>query len=275
MDYEKKYKEALERAKRWADGTLMPPDNSAKTISGTIFPELTESEDERVAKEIKQFILDNIGEISIDDKEYSWITWLERQKETEKEVSELFDCTDSYNKGYRAGQEKALQELKNHIKEDKTQCYAYDAGYASGFIVGKEQGWKERGKYEKQKEQKPSDLPDCQNVFKVPSKPMQVIQKCEETEKSALKKCEEVDLEEEIKRYWKEEMPVVLESDLNDIARHFAEWQREQILKDAVEGEVHHCASVHYCTTNEEQLGARLKMFRDGDKVKIIIIKED
>lgn len=31
-------------------------------------------------------------------------------------------------------------------------------------------------------------------------------------------------LEEEIKRYWKEEMPVVLESDLNDIARHFAEW---------------------------------------------------
>ena len=35
-------------------------------------------------------------------------------------------------------------------------------------------------------------------------------------------------LEEEIKRYGKEEMPVVLESDLNDIARHFAEWGKEQ-----------------------------------------------
>lgn len=30
-------------------------------------------------------------------------------------------------------------------------------------------------------------------------------------------------LEEEIDRYWKEEMPVVTESDLNDIARHFYE----------------------------------------------------
>ena len=37
--------------------------------------------------------------------------------------------------------------------------------------------------------------------------------------------CEE--LEEEIKRYGKEEMPVVLESDLNDIARHFYELGRQ------------------------------------------------
>lgn len=34
------------------------------------------------------------------------------------------------------------------------------------------------------------------------------------------------ELEEEIKRYGKEEMPVVLESDLNDIARHFYELGR-------------------------------------------------
>lgn len=47
-----------------------------------------------------------------------------------------------------------------------------------------------------------SDLPECQNVFKVLSKPMQVIRKCEETEKSALKKCEEVDLEKEIEIYF-------------------------------------------------------------------------
>lgn len=73
-----------------------------------------------------------------------------KQIEEEKDVSELFESTNSYNMGFRAGQEKALQELKEHIKEDKTQCYAYDAGYAAGFIVGKEQGWKEHKNFEKQ-----------------------------------------------------------------------------------------------------------------------------
>lgn len=38
-------------------------------------------------------------------------------------------------------------------------------------------------------------------------------------------------LEEEIKRYGKEEMPVVLESDLNNIARHFAEWGEKNAYK--------------------------------------------
>jgi len=46
-----------------------------------------------------------------------------------------------------------------------------------------------------------SDPPECQDVFKVLSKPIQVIRKCEETEKSALKKCEEVDLEKELAKY--------------------------------------------------------------------------
>lgn len=42
-------------------------------------------------------------------------------------------------------------------------------------------------------------------------------------------------LEEEIKRYGKEEMPVVLESDLNDIARHFAEWGKEHAKIDVTD----------------------------------------
>lgn len=39
------------------------------------------------------------------------------------------------------------------------------------------------------------------------------------------------ELEEEIKRYGKEEMPVVLVSDLNDIARHFAEWGAKHLKR--------------------------------------------
>lgn len=60
---------------------------------------------------------------------------------------------------------------------------------------------------------------------------------------------------------------------------HGAEWfekQKEQMLKEAVEGEVKHVATVHYVLTNEDQLTARLKQFQDGEKVRIIVLpKED
>jgi len=169
----------------------MPSDKSLSVYEAleTLIPELRESEDEKIRKllvwqvhrniedetnDLAQSVYDGIKghDPDIEESIEDWkrcLAWLEKQKETEKEVSELFDVTDSYNKGYRAGQEKALQELKEHIKEDKTQCYSYDAGYAAGFIVGKEQGWKERGKYEKQKENlKSSDsIPsDCTSDVK-------------------------------------------------------------------------------------------------------------
>lgn len=80
-------------------------------------------------------------------------------------------------------------------------------------------------------------------------------------------------LEEEIKRYGREEMPVVLESDLNDIARHFANWQKEQMMKEAVEGVVYRYESYQRIATaivvdiNRELL---------GNKVNVIILpKED
>lgn len=50
---------------------------------------------------------------------------------------------------------------------------------------------------------------------------------------------------------------------------------KEQMLKDAVEGVVHHCMSAHYVETNETQLAEALKRFNDSDKVRIIIVKED
>lgn len=135
------------------------------------------------------------------------------------------------------------------------------------------------------------------------------------------------DLEEEIKRYGKEEMPVVLESDLNDIARHFyelgkqskefvsedleeeihsfwnkcsefqppfctlevkengfaviarhfANWQKSQMLKDAVVGRV---VGVYPLKRGTDiQYGVLYPKgvlpHKDGDKVKIVIVKED
>ena len=127
------------------------------------------------------------------------------------------------------------------------------------------------------------------------------------------------DLEAEIKRYRKEEMPVVLESDLNDIARHFyelgkkskepvnedleeaaeeyarlddegvwkdggkykgfiagAEWQKEQMLKDAVEGVVckDHIVTEKPFYFYQSRLIELPDNLNEGDKVKIVIIPE-
>ena len=57
------------------------------------------------------------------------------------------------------------------------------------------------------------------------------------------------------------------------VARHFAEWQKEQMMKDAVEGEIGYW--------NQRGLSIRLDQsfeklgYGEDTKVKIIIVKED
>lgn len=75
MDYEKKYKEAIERAKEQAiDGYL-----DAVAVSD-IFPELTESEDERMKKAIIATIHLYYGE-PLEDEAKEMIAWFEKQRE--------------------------------------------------------------------------------------------------------------------------------------------------------------------------------------------------
>ena len=79
MDYEKKYKEALERAKDVKNGPC-PHDSSVATVE-YIFPELRESEDERIRKEMvdyfSQYKDDGIRGVDITP----WIAYLEKLKE--------------------------------------------------------------------------------------------------------------------------------------------------------------------------------------------------
>ena len=103
------------------------------------------------------------------------------------------------------------------------------------------------------------------------------------------------DLEKEINRFFNEWQNVLCDEDccneggfccvLNEelkpvsllhcrkIAKHFANWQKQQMLKDAVGGEVLHAAAYpnEFKVINTEQL-TKVYMFRY--KVKIIIIKE-
>lgn len=82
MDYEKAYKEALERASKLqenSNGMIL------KKLLWNIFPELKESEDERMLREIKRYIKEQgdkptglpNGTVAISDM----IAWLEKQGE--------------------------------------------------------------------------------------------------------------------------------------------------------------------------------------------------
>ena len=77
------------------------------------------------------------------------------------------------------------------------------------------------------------------------------------------------------------ELPALGEYGWLQIARHFAEWQKSQMLKDAVEGEVIKTdkhTSVRYKSfygTDRYFYGIADKQFKPGDKVRIIVVKAE
>ena len=82
MNYEEKYKEALDRAKKeWLDNLDGAYKNYRERLE-IIFPELKESENEKIKKEIIYFLSRNTFQFGEDiDKYKSWIAWLEKQGE--------------------------------------------------------------------------------------------------------------------------------------------------------------------------------------------------
>lgn len=82
MDYEKKYKDALERAKYYREGITDRKLENGENILDYIFPELKDSEDERIRKGIIKFIkVSKPGWQNYSDYS-SWIAWLEKQGKT-------------------------------------------------------------------------------------------------------------------------------------------------------------------------------------------------
>ena len=85
-------------------------------------------------------------------------------------------------------------------------------------------------------------------------------------------------LEEEIERYIPTSLAVkfpttdieTIKSDIRYIARHFAQWQKEQMLKEAVEGKIiflfNGDVAINIGDTDKYKL---------GDNVRIVIVKED
>ena len=67
------------------------------------------------------------------------------------------------------------------------------------------------------------------------------------------------------------ELPSLGEYGWLQIARHFAEWQKAQMMKEAVEGKIYGCDGLHWIETDVDE---NIKG-KEGDKVRIIIVKED
>lgn len=84
MDYEKKYKEALERAKQFM---TEHPTRAEQDLMTALFPELKESEDERIRKWIiEEFKLHyDFESKSLNPMVEKALAWLEKQKEQKPE----------------------------------------------------------------------------------------------------------------------------------------------------------------------------------------------
>ena len=102
MDWEKKYNEALERARAG-----MPFDK--------VFPELYESEDERIRKEIIECIETLIKAPGANPRLCDWLAYLEKQKEPSEleQLKKLREMTHEIRKAYERGIKVGRDEVKS------------------------------------------------------------------------------------------------------------------------------------------------------------------
>lgn len=136
--YEKKYKNALE----WARQVINGETGFIRKEVEEVFPELAESEDEKIRKELIEHIKANkwadyvlFQKFSPDDV----IAWLEKQESVEEIVER---CKDSwYNKGKIAGRAEGLSDDEKYqqgwhdaIEKQGKQNSAWSNGYSNGYI---------------------------------------------------------------------------------------------------------------------------------------------
>ena len=88
MDYEKKYNEALQRAKDFKDGIVHHALEPGESIVGWIFPELRESEDERTYRELKGYLDKYISDSDLRKKRF--FAWLEKHKEQKPSYEDVY-----------------------------------------------------------------------------------------------------------------------------------------------------------------------------------------
>lgn len=141
MDYEKKYNEALERARK-AYNAIKPENYGARKIIENAFPELAESEDERIRRTLVEYFgpkvqLDFVRGVPIQKIR----DWLEKQKESLHIPETCKDNADSFTDEDEIHRKWILEYLYNGLRKSDEQ---FKDQFKSAI------SW-----LEKQKEQKP------------------------------------------------------------------------------------------------------------------------
>lgn len=87
------------------------------------------------------------------------------------------------------------------------------------------------------------------------------------------------DFESEWKRYCDSKGGGAVTMNVKDVAKHFAQWQREQMMKDAIAGEVktlyRHIVYVESVGFDSGSIDENKQEVFAGDKVKIIMVKDN
>ena len=132
MNYEKKYKEALEKARQFSEHPL---EEDSSSIVEYIFPELAESEDERIRKYLLK-LADRCPEDSIDFmrgvKKGDIIAWLEKQGEKKSSDEVLKIRQKVYQSGYNDGYKHGIEDVKQG--EQKSHAWSKEDERAIGII---------------------------------------------------------------------------------------------------------------------------------------------
>ena len=130
-----KYSEALERAKAWLEGTLSPETTLPREVIELIFPELAESEDERIRKELVQYLKDypNIptGQYSKSD----FYAYLEKQK---NRMAPIYENQEAFEKALDKAWEFYNSSGSSIVDgcEDNAIELAFAKGFREGYLFG-------------------------------------------------------------------------------------------------------------------------------------------
>lgn len=115
IDYKEKYEQTLERARQFSEKPYL--EDSAGIVE-YIFPELKESDDERIRKEILDFCKNRAEKYSNDPKYKNisaWIAWLEKKGEPVEINPTEFDLHLN----------KLLKQFETLPKEDLVNCLSF------------------------------------------------------------------------------------------------------------------------------------------------------
>ena len=104
-----RYDEVVNKLRRFMEQGVNPLITRADVQD--FFPQLAESEDDRIRKEIVRFIRMEVEDEIVGNK---WLAWLEKHKYTEDDLDKAYKCANEVQ--YRRGYEDAKKEI---VKQDE------------------------------------------------------------------------------------------------------------------------------------------------------------